>query len=252
MANFDEDIKRITNEILEDGTVEQLIREKITKGFSDAVDGLFRWGDLKSAVEKRVKEVLVPYIENYDMGRYIVKLDTVLTDIVNSTALADNAKILSNFQELMTEPDMETATLKDLFEHYKEYVANNMDTYGRDVTWDGGKPEYEYMSIGAEIVMEDERFWSSFEWGKIEFFTEEEEQQEELNVTVRLSRCKGEKKPGYEISYDTQFTVNGLRYLNDFEIYLLRLSRAGVRVLESPDAVDDIVTSTAEPEPTYE
>lgn len=28
MANFDEDIKRITDEILSDGTVDQIIREK--------------------------------------------------------------------------------------------------------------------------------------------------------------------------------------------------------------------------------
>lgn len=33
MANFDEDIKRITEEVLQDGTVDQIIREKVTKGF---------------------------------------------------------------------------------------------------------------------------------------------------------------------------------------------------------------------------
>lgn len=32
MANFDEDIKRITDEILSDGTVDQIIREKVTDG----------------------------------------------------------------------------------------------------------------------------------------------------------------------------------------------------------------------------
>lgn len=30
MANFDEDIRRITNEVLQDGTVDQIIREKVT------------------------------------------------------------------------------------------------------------------------------------------------------------------------------------------------------------------------------
>ena len=32
MANFDEDIRRITNEVLQDGTVDQIIREKVTDG----------------------------------------------------------------------------------------------------------------------------------------------------------------------------------------------------------------------------
>ena len=32
MANFDEDIKRITDEILSDGIVDHIIREKLSKG----------------------------------------------------------------------------------------------------------------------------------------------------------------------------------------------------------------------------
>lgn len=44
MANFDEDIKRITDEIMQDGTIEKILREKVEKGFLEAVDGAFRWG----------------------------------------------------------------------------------------------------------------------------------------------------------------------------------------------------------------
>lgn len=33
MANFDEDIKRITDEIMQDGTIEKVLREKVEKGF---------------------------------------------------------------------------------------------------------------------------------------------------------------------------------------------------------------------------
>ena len=29
MANFDEDIKRITNELMKDGTIDEIIREKV-------------------------------------------------------------------------------------------------------------------------------------------------------------------------------------------------------------------------------
>ena len=136
MANFDEDIKRITDEIMQDGTIEKILREKVEKGFLDAVDSAFRWGELKDAIEKRVKEILVPYVESYDMSAYIVKLDTVLTDIVNQTSLQDNAKILENFQKLMIEPEIEYITLEDIFEEYKKYVSKNMETSGRNVEYD--------------------------------------------------------------------------------------------------------------------
>ena len=37
MTNFDEDIKKITDEILQDGTVDKIIRENIIKGFELAI-----------------------------------------------------------------------------------------------------------------------------------------------------------------------------------------------------------------------
>lgn len=52
MTNFDEDIKRITDEILQDGTVEKIIREKITKGFESAIESSFSYGKLRDAVKK--------------------------------------------------------------------------------------------------------------------------------------------------------------------------------------------------------
>ena len=44
MANFDEDIKRITDEILSDGTVDQIIREKVTDGIEKAIASSFNYG----------------------------------------------------------------------------------------------------------------------------------------------------------------------------------------------------------------
>ena len=49
MANFDEDIRRITNEVLQDGTVDQIIREKVTDGIKG---GNFRFPWLRKT-EKR-------------------------------------------------------------------------------------------------------------------------------------------------------------------------------------------------------
>lgn len=115
MANFDEDIRRITNEVLQDGTVDQIIREKVTDGIKGAISDSFGYRKLRNAIKERVEQVLVPFIEKYDMSDYIVKLDTVLTEIVNQTALVDNKRLLQNFQYLMTEPQEKEIKLSDLF-----------------------------------------------------------------------------------------------------------------------------------------
>ncbi len=242
MANFDEDIKRIMNEAFEDGTVDAIVKEKIKKGFEDAVDSAFRWGELKDAIEKRVKEILVPYIESYDMGAYITKLDTVLTDIINQTALQDNAQILGNFKKLMIEPEMKSVTLNDILEQYKKYVADNMETWG---IVHNGTPHYEAMEVTAEIVKEEDRPWSRFEYATLELAVEEEEQKDALNFSARLSRWDSQyEEKGYVVHYDVAPSIYGMRRLNDFEIYILRLARAGVRVLDDVEYVDDEVTPT--------
>lgn len=252
MANFDEDIKKIADEIMQDGTVEKILREKLEKGVSEAIDSAFRWGELKNAIEKRVKEILVPYIESYDMSDYITKLDTVLTDIVNQTSLQDNAAILKNFQELMIEPEKEFVTVAEIFEKYKSYVADNMETTGRSVEYDD-EPYYEPMGVTAEIVKEDDRPWSSFKHAVLELAVDEEDQQDNLNFSIRLSRWDSSyEKKGYSINYDIAPSVRGMGRLNDFEIFILRLARADVRLLDDEQYDNDSVVATNKPEPTYE
>lgn len=252
MANFDEDIRQIVNEMLEEEMVNKIIREKIKKGFEDAIDGAFRWGDLKKAIEKRVQEILVPYIEKYDMSRYITKLDNVLTDIVNQTSLQDNAAILKNFKHLMIEPDKKYISLSDIFEEYKQYVADNMETCGRNVECDE-EPYYEPMSVTAEIVREEEMPWRSFEHATLELAVTEEDQQKELNFSIPLSRWKhSTEDKGYSINYETDHTIRSIARLEEFEIYLLRLMRAGIRLLDDVQQEDDMVIATDRPEAVYE
>ncbi len=251
MANFDEDIQRITEELLTDGTVEDIFRKKAKKGFEDAIDDAFRWGELKDAIKGRIKEILVPYIESYDMSGYIVKLDTVLTEIVNKTALQDNAKILDNFKKLMIEPEGKFISLEDIFGQYRKYVAKHMDTTGRDIGYDDG-PYYEPMEVTAEIVEEEDRPWSSLKHAVLELSVAEEEQQESLNFSIRLSRWEESwEEKGYAVNYEAAPSVKGMKYLDDFEIYILRLVRAGVRLLDDMRYAEDSVIAEGTPEPTY-
>ena len=131
MANFDEDIKRITDEILSDGTVDQIIREKVTDGIEKAIASSFNYGKLEKAVKERVEQVLVPFIESYDMSGYIVKLDTLLTEMVNKSVLTDNKNLLENFKFMMEEPQETDIKISDLFKEYKKFVAGDMETEGQ-------------------------------------------------------------------------------------------------------------------------
>lgn len=250
MANFDEEIKKITDEILQDGTVDKIIRENIINGFKLAIERSFSYGKLSDAIRKKTDGVLVPFIEKYDMNNYIVKLDTVLSEIVNSTALIENKKILENFKNLMIEPEKKTITVSELFEQYKLYVAKEMDTDGRDVQIED-TVYYEPMEVSFEIKKEQDRSWSCFDRAVLEFSVAEEEQQENLNRTIRLNHYKNGAE-GWDIIAEINPEITSLRYLDDFDILLIKLQRGMVKLIIDEESDWDNVISENEPEATYE
>lgn len=251
MKNFDEDIKRIMDEILSDGTVDQIVREKLTDGIEKAISSSFSYGKLEKAVKERVEQVMVPFIEDYDMSDYIAKLDTVLTKIVNKSTLVDNKQMLKNFQYLMKEPQIAEIKLTDLFKEYKKFVAQNMDTYGREVEFDE-TPEYEAMNVYFEFEEGKKRSWSSFKYATIDFAVDEEDQQDKLNRTIRLSMWEGDRKNGWEIVADTTPNLYSLRNMEEFDLLLTKLQRADVRLIVDVSQDEDYVYSNTKPEPTYE
>lgn len=252
MANFDEDIRRITNELLSDGTAENIIREQLTKGMENAIKNSFNYGKLEKAIKERVEQVLVPFIEGYDMNSYIVKLDTVLSEIVQKSALVDNKAMLENFAFMMTEPAEKEIKITHIFREYKKYVARKMETYGRKVEWDSGEPEYEAMEVCFEFIEEEERRWSSWKYGTIDLTVDDKENQEELNRTIRLSRWENDKKEGWEIRTDAEPNIYSLRYMDEFDLFLAKLQKANVRVIIDEGGEEDCVYSDSKPEPTYE
>jgi len=252
MANFDEDIKRITEEVLGDGTVDKIIREKVVKGFESAITDAFRWGDLEKAIKARVTAILVPFIEDYDMSEYVVKLDQVLTDIVNQTSLVDNKRLLEGFQFMMTEPQSREVKVSELFNEYKAFVSKNMETSGRKVTYDSDAPEYEEMEVAVAFEEEDKRSWSSFKYATLDFSVDDDEQERELNRTIRLSRWENDKKTGWEIRTECNPAISSLKHLDKFDLLLVKLQRADVRLIVDVAEDDDYVYSDTKPEPTYE
>lgn len=169
-----EELLKIAQESLSSEEVEKIVKEKFAKALEDAVDSAFRWGDAKKALENKVKEVMVPYIENYDFSKYLLKLDTVLTELVNSESCLANKRILENFKELMTEPEQKEIKLTELFKSWIKWCEKEIDTDDLEICFDDG---VSYCPVECEMRFEkeDKPSWSSMQRAVITFENEHDE-----------------------------------------------------------------------------
>ena len=72
-----EELLKIASESLSSDEVNEIVKEKFMNALENAIENAFRWGDAKNAIEKKVKEVMVPYIESYDFsGKTIIPFCT--------------------------------------------------------------------------------------------------------------------------------------------------------------------------------
>jgi hypothetical protein len=248
MANFDEDIRRIAEEILNDGTVDQIIRENLTASIKKSIESAFSFGELSRAIDKKITSILVPFIEQSDMNGYLVKLDSVLTEIINGTTLIDNKKLLENFKNLMKEPEEKTITVSKLFEEYKKFVAENMKIDGREIDTENE----EYIPMPVRIDYETISSSNYFNYATLHFNIvddDDEEQEEKLNRNIKL------RKYMYDDEWHIDFDINpidikSLRYLTEFDILLTRLDRAFAKLIIDTKSEYDYVYSVNKPEYT--
>lgn len=244
--NSEERIQNAVMEKLNDGTVEQIVKVSVETAIKKSLDDLFSWsGKGKKMIDEKVEEVIVPVIERHDFNQYIVKLDSILTEIINQTSLADNKKILENFKALMVDPSEKMIKLSTIFQKYCEYVAHDIDTTELEARCDDSEPYYEHVTAEMEVEHE-ERWFSSSEWCRVKFSCEEDE---DLNKELRLYKSKTDNNWNISWEMNTFCDINSLRNLSDFDIFLMTLRRAFVDVEMDTESeyADDI-----EPEETPE
>jgi hypothetical protein len=190
---------------------------------------------------------MVPYLESYDYSQYIVKLDSVLVDVLKNTTL-DNKKLLTNFKSLLvTEEIKEKITVTELFEKWQEYVAENVDTDGLEVNCDDS-PSYEYVEVTCDFEEDERRSWSSLESGVLVF---ECEHDEKMNFEVKLHRWIDSKDKTWSIDYKTNHEISSLRHINEFEIYLMKISQAGTKIEMDTTRESGEVEPGKEPEASW-
>jgi len=243
--NIENSIKDVITAKLEEGIIEKLVAENLEKGINKSLENLLGiYGDITKVIEKKIKEVMIDQLSSYDYSKYIVKLDVVLTEILKNTAL-DNKKILENFKELMTDKEIpKTVKVSDIFEEYIKFVAKDINTSDLEVCTDD-EPTYEDVNVTVEVENEEARSWSTFKYAKIIF---ECEKDDKLNCEIRIS--KFDKYP-WSLHDNIDFSLNSLRYLDSFKLYLLKLYQSGARVEIDTAYKEEYVTPEAEPEASY-
>lgn len=244
-----EELLKIASESLSSDEVGEIVKEKFMNALENAIENAFRWGDAKNAIEKKVEEVMVPYIESYDFSEYLPKLDSVLTEIVNSDFCIGNKKVLENFKNLMIEPTQKEIKLTDLFKAWIKQCEKDIDTDGLYIEYDDA---VSYQSVDCEMrfELEDKPSWSSMQRAVITF---ENEHDEKLNVEILVSKWiwdNGKEEP-YTLSAYKDLTISSLRYLSEFEVLLLRLSRAGTAIIIDEEYDDGYIQPEKEPEAEF-
>ena len=249
---LEKNISDVISKQLEEGIVEKLVAEHFETSVKNALDRLFRsYGDVTDIIEKKIKEVMVPYLENRDYSGYIVKLETVLEDVLEQTA-SPHKVLVENFKELMTPLEAGQRTLKvtELYEKWRQHVAEYVDTDDLSVEFDDG-PHFEEVDVSMTVEEhESNRSWSTSEDATILF---ECDHDETLNAKLKIHRWNDIHKEGeWSYHYDSKrMDIQSLRHLDKFQTYLMKLSQQGIRIEIDSHYESDSVQPEVEPEADY-
>ena len=244
MSTFEERIAKAVTEKLNDGTVEELVSDAVTKALKSSIEEQFRWnGDARKVIDEKVKEVMTPAIERVSLEDYVVKLDAVLAEIINSTNVVDDKEILGNFKSLMTEPDKDVISLEDVFEKYKEYVSKNIDTSELEIYTDD-RPAYQ--NVTAEVTVDIRTSMFGGRFCDLVFKCEEDEK---LTKVIHLYESKSNRFS--IVRFKSELDINSLSHVDEFDIFIMRLDRAFCDITDIMDMYDDDVEVEAEPEASW-
>ena len=247
MNEFEKKISEVVSSKLNDGTVERLIEQELEEVIKKSLDDVFGYcGDGKKLFDKKLNETIVPVIERHDFNQYLVKLDEVLTSIVNQTSISDNKRILNNFKECLTEPQQKEIKLSEIFEKYCQHVADNVSTDNLEACCDDGEPYYECVTANMEVEHEDKGWFASkYDDCYVKFTCDEDK---DLNCQIKL--YKGTDETEWKILRGINgIEINSLRNLSSFEVFLSVIQRSYTKIiLDTENEYADDIEPTEKPE----
>lgn len=246
--SLEQKIKDVITQKLEDGTVETLVEQHLEKGINRALEDLFGYlGTGSKMIKDQIASVMVPYLEKYDYTQYIVKLDDVLTKLLQETT-QEHRSLLKNFQALMVQPTTKEIRVTELFEKWKKHVEGHIDTDELEVDYDD-TPHYCPAQITYELIEDEKRDWGSFHFARILFECEDDAS---MNVEIPISRYGGSANMGWDIRLEkTSLDIRSLRHMKEFGIYLMSLDQYGTKIIIDQTSSEDIAYPEKEPEASY-
>ena len=110
------------------------------------------------------------------MSHHLLKLDEILAELVETSAIDGHRKLLENFRTIMREPENPVITLEELFKRYCRHVEEDVNTSELEVDTDD-EPTYEYVTALADIVPDDRpwHFDSSYKTAMLYLHIEDSE-----------------------------------------------------------------------------
>ena len=131
----------------------------------------------------------------------------------------------------------------------REEAYKDIDTDGLDINYDDGV-SYESVCAEMRFELEDKPSWSYAQRAVIIF---ENEHDEKLNIEIPVSKWiwdNGKEEP-YMLSVYKDLTISSLRNLSEFEVLLLRLSRAETAIIIDKEYDDDYIQPVKQPEASF-
>ena len=248
MEDLEKRIQETVSRKMNDGTIEKMIEEQMEKAVKTALDDVFGYsGEGRKLLKEKFDTVMCPAIENHDFNKYVTKLDSVLTEIINNTRLADNKQILDNFSYLMKDEDIKEIKLSEIFEKYCEYVSKNIDTSNLEVYTDD-RPSYEMVEACMEVENES-RIFGDNDYN-IRFYCEKDEQLE-MRIKLYKGYCDDYKILLIGNKTDNDINIQSLRYMSKFELFLRKIKGSYVSIDIDCGDMSEEVEVEAEPEASW-
>lgn len=198
--------------------VHDVVIKQTDKMIEDVIKDLFSYGDVKNALRNKLTEIMVPAIERHNFDHYAVKLEAVLNDLLNATAIEQQSQTLLNFRDIISPAAEKELTLEDILNKYTDYVETHMDTSEVEADYEG----YCYLETSIELCPEDKRSWLSYE-PAILMCKAEEGDYNELNIDIPIYRWTDlDKRDVYHIDFKQHPDIYKLRSMSSFEIYLMK------------------------------
>lgn len=230
-------ITKVFEEKMKDGSIEKIINEKIDDFVKNSLNELFAYnGVIKKQMKEKLEEVMGNVLETSDFSKYVIKLQTLINEVLPETALVDYKRIAQNITEVCgtKQPNsFSSIKMSEIFKKYQEFIGKetfNIDDIEDRINIDGSS-----VSIDCKMELDDEKIL------KFTLSEEDVNNADEYQYLIKLDRQKDNK---YLISYYNDFyqkRLSDLRYANSFELFILALKNNMVYLEEDKPYMEETV-----------